>query len=158
MPEMFPSMYRPEMQNNRPTSAGYPISLTVSFFLFIGTAILMMFAGLVLATSGYQGELDVDPSFRAAVVRNQRIVAVFNIVIALVVAVLASQLRRGSTMSRRWLAVVVLVAVIGNLLAFVVKAGGFVLGIIPVLLAFAALLMYTQESNAYVEKIRGGHV
>lgn len=158
MPEMFPSMYRPEMQNNSPKSAGHPISLTVSFFLFIGTAILMMFAGLVLATSGYQGELDVDPSFRGAVVRNQRIVAVFNIVIALVVAVLASQLRRGSTMSRRWLAVVVLVAVIGNLLAFVVKAGGFVLGIIPVLLAFAALLMYTQESNAYVERIRGGHV
>ncbi|MCI6206736.1 MAG: hypothetical protein MR654_07465 [Corynebacterium glucuronolyticum] len=156
MPEMFPSMYRPEMHENQGNSqSGYPASLTASFFLFIITAILMMVAGLVLATSGYTGPMDVDPSFRSAVVRNQKIVAIFNIVVALVISILASQLRRGSTMSRRWLAIVVLVAVVGNLLAFVVKAGGFVLGIIPVLLAFAALLMYTSAATAYFDRIRG---
>lgn len=155
MPEMFPSMYRPEMNNNRPTPTGYPASLTASFFLFIITAILMMVAGLVLATSGYTGPIDVDPSFRVVVVRNQKIVAIFNIVVALIISILASQLRRGSTMSRRWLAIVALVAVIGNLIAFVVKAGGFVLGVIPLLLAFAALLMYTSTASAYFDRIRG---
>lgn len=155
MPEMFPSMYRPEMNHNRPTPTGYPASLTASFFLFIITAILMMVAGLILATSGYTGPIDVDPSFRVVVVRNQKIVAIFNIVVALIISILASQLRRGSTMSRRWLAIVVLVAVIGNLIAFVVKAGGFVLGVIPVLLAFAALLMYTSTASAYFDRIRG---
>ena len=134
----------------------YPAIVKGAFFVYIATACLMILAGLIVGTAGYTGEAGVSPDVRAAVVRNQRFVAVFNIVAALVIAVLASRLKSGSSMSRKWLLGVVLVVVIADLLAFVVKAGGFAFGIIPVLLAAAGLAMYSEPANTYFRRIQEG--
>lgn len=159
MPSMFPSMYRSERSDAHPgpsgrreAALGIPKALRAGFYVLVVASIVMILAGLILATSGYRGSPTEPAEFQNAVVRNQRVLAMFNMVLGLVVATLASQLRHGAKVSRRWLLGCIFVGVVFNLVAFIFKAAGPGMALVPILLAIGGLLIYRPSVNAFVEQ------
>ncbi|MBV7282503.1 hypothetical protein [Corynebacterium sp. TAE3-ERU30] len=136
-----------------PASAPQPVaptSIRVGFFLLLAGAALMILAGLVVTTAGYQGDPAAPLEFQDSVVRNQRIVGFFNMVLGLVIAGLAAQLHSGSIRSRRILLLVLAIVIVLDVMAFVFRFVGLSFGLIPMVLALGGLAIFRPTANDYV--------
>lgn len=157
MTNMFPSMIRGGQQPHQPAQSGIeavsepPAALRSGYVLMLLSTMVMLFGGLVIATIGYTGDPNVDPRLIAAVERNQRIVGIANIVFAMVLVLLVVQVRKGARRVRPWIAGVVAFVVLVDMLAFMIKASGFFVAIIPFLLAWSAFLLYKPSVTAYLD-------
>lgn len=151
MPNMFPTMYRGDRED-RPIGdpTVEPQALKVGYWWLIVSAAIMIFFGLVVATTGYTGDPNVSPQFIAAVEMNQRVIGIYNIVIGFLIAVLMTQVRRAVKYARRWAVGLIMLTVIVDLIAFTVKAAGVGIALIPILLAIGGLIIYRPAVNTYV--------
>ncbi|WKD62117.1 hypothetical protein CCICO_10590 [Corynebacterium ciconiae DSM 44920] len=127
-----------------------PASIRVGFFLLLAGAALMLLAGLVVTVAGYQGDSHAPADFQASVVRNQRIIGAFNMVLGLAVAGLAAQLRSGSLRARRRLLFVLASVIVVDVLAFVFRFVGLSFGLIPMMLALGGLAIYRPTASEYM--------
>lgn len=157
MPSMFPSMHRtpqdPRRQPGRnPSDDQWPDALRWGYYLCVASAILMVVAGLVMITDDYPGTMDVDQVLIDAFMRNLRFIGAYNLIAGLVIAVLAAQLKGGGRISRRWLAGVIGLSLFFNIAAFAVQVGGLGLGVIVVLLALSALLIFRPSANEFMRQ------
>lgn len=132
-------------------SAVMPSMLKIVFWLLFGIAILMVLTGLVLFTVGYQGDPQAETAYREAVVRNQQFIGVVDIIGGVLIAGLTARLPGGSRLARRALLVVLFLGCLANLLAFGIRAGGFALALIAVLLGVAALMLFHSSINSYID-------
>lgn len=154
MTYMFPSMYRGGDDDHahteqRVTFDAPPLPLKIGYWWLVVSAGLAIIFGLVVATSGYSGDTNVDPRLIAAVELNQRFVGVFNIVAGFLIAMLMTQVRRAVKYSRRWTLAVIVLCVLVDLIAFTVKAAGVGIALIPILLTTGALIIYRPIVNQY---------
>ncbi|MDU0479034.1 hypothetical protein QVA66_07255 [Staphylococcus chromogenes] len=156
MTNMYPSMFRGDRGNDHHASAPEvvtepPAALRWGYLLMVAATMFMIFAGLVIATAGYTGDPNVDPRFAAAVELNQRIVGITNMVVAMVLVMLTVQVRKGRRSVRPWIAGVVVLVVLIDMVAFLIKAGGFAVAIIPIMLATSAFLLFRPRVTAYLD-------
>lgn len=152
MTNMFPSMYRgrTDKHDDLPTKFdAEPKSLTVGYWWLLVFASFMIFFGLVVATSGYSGDPNVDPRLMAAVERNQRFIGIYNIVAGFVLAMLLTQVRKAVKYSRRWVVAIVFFTAIADLIAFTVKSAGLGIALVPMGLTIGALIIYRPIVNRY---------
>lgn len=130
----------------------WPKSLRYGFVLSLVSAILMLVTGLVMLTHGeIQGDgapLDVIAAYE----KNLRFVAVGNIVVALLLTVAASYLRRGSLVGRRWFGVLLFAGAFLNLAGFIVSVVGLASIVVVVLLAFAGMFAFRPAANHFVSE------
>lgn len=130
----------------------WPTSLRYGFVLTIVAAILMLVTGMVMLTHGeIRGEdapLDVIASYES----NLRIVAIGNIVLALLLTAAASYLRRGSVVGRRWLGVGLFISAFLNIAGFIVSVVGLASIVIVVLVAFAGMFAFRPAANEFVRE------
>ncbi len=158
MTSMYPS-YRPDPDDpNRrrdvvlPEDGSWPGQLRWGFALILVTAVLMIATSLLQLTGGFPGNPDADYAFIESYMFNLRITAVWNIVAALVMALLAVRLRTGHKPARRWLAAVIALTSAVNLMSFLLSVTGFAGILIMVLLILALLLIFRPSSNAFVDR------
>lgn len=153
MPNMFPTMYRGDdaRTSNKETDPRIePKALRVGYWWLVVTAGLTIFFGLVVATSGYTGDPNVDQKLIEAVVANQRVVGIINIVAGFLIAMMMTQVRRAAKYARRWTIAIIVLIVLVDLVAFTVKAAGAGIALIPMLLTIGALIIYRPAVNRYV--------
>ncbi|MEJ6012848.1 hypothetical protein WG936_03180 [Corynebacterium sp. H127] len=157
MTNMFPSMHRGGEQPHAPVSSApsanlgtEPMALRVGYWWLVVVSAFAIFFGLVVATSGYTGDPNVEPQFKAAVEANQRVIGIWNIFAGFIITVLLTQVRKGAKYSRRWTVGVVVITVFVDLIAFTVKAAGVGISLIPILLTIGALLLYRPSVNDFV--------
>ncbi|WP_080794422.1 hypothetical protein [Corynebacterium pacaense] len=141
-------------RRQRPTAEGdgLPTSLKAAFWLLLGTSVLLVLSGLVLLTSGYTGDDSASAEYREQVINNQKFIGGINAFAGIVVAALTSQVPRGGKNVRRLLLAIIVLLLLVNLLAFVVRMGGFALAVIGVLLALGALLLYRPAASDHIER------
>ncbi|AKK04044.1 hypothetical protein [Corynebacterium epidermidicanis] len=157
MTNMFPTMYRggQDPDDHRSHSdhdvARPPTALRWGYLLMLASTMFMLVAGLIIATAGYTGDPNVDPRFAEAVVLNQRIVGICNIVAAMVLVLLSVQVRNGARKVRPWVVGVVVLVVLVDMIAFLIKAGGFAVALIPVMLATSAVLLYRDSVTLHLD-------
>lgn len=135
-----------------PSDGDWPKSLRWGYVLCVVSAILMLLSGLLMLSNGYIGDPNEDPAIIDSFLLNMRFNAWFNIIAALVIAVLAAQLRGGGRISRRWLAGVIALSLFVNVASFAIQVGGLGLMVIVVFLAFAALFLFRPAANEYMQK------
>ncbi|AKK10273.1 hypothetical protein [Corynebacterium uterequi] len=126
-----------------------PQSLVAGYVLALAGAVLMVVSSLVMFSVGFVGgdaPLEVIDSFE----RNQRIVAVGNLVLAAVVVWSASATTRGRKAARRVLGAAIFSGVFLNLLGFIVTVSGLAAIVIVALLAFAAVAVTRPSANKYI--------
>lgn len=157
MPSMFPSMGHHEDDLNRRSTGGeageWPKALRWGYYLAVAAAVLMVFSGMVMISEGYTGDPGVDQEFIDAFLDNVRFLGGYNIIAGLVLAILAAQLKKGGKLSRRWLTGVIALTLFFNVAALAIQVGGFGLGLIVVLLALVALLIFRPASNRYIDRM-----
>ena len=159
MPSMFPSPATGGDDINRrpvhePSAADgtMPKLLKAVFWMLLATAAFMILTGLILYTAGYTGPADMDESYKEAVVNNQKFIGGINAFAGVVIAALTSQLPRGGKTPRRVLLALMMLVVLVDLLSFATRAGGFALGIIAVLLALDALLLFRPSISDHIDR------
>ncbi len=157
MPSMFPSMGHHDDDLNRRSTGGeegeWPKALRWGYYLAVAAAVLLILSGLVMGSEGYTGDPGVDQELIDAFLRNVRFLGGYNIVAGLVLAALAAQLKKGGKLSRRWLTGVIALTLFFNVAALAIQVGGFGLGLIVVLLALVALLIFRPSANRYVDRM-----
>lgn len=157
MTYMFPSMYRgggqdPDRESNSAAPVtSPPAALRRGYLLMLFASMFMLVSGFIIATAGYTGDPNVDPRFAAAVEANQRIVGIVNMVAAAMLVLLVVQVRNGKRKVRPWIVGVVVLVVIFDLIAFLIKASGFAAAVIPVLVAVSAFLLYRPSVTSYLD-------
>ncbi|MDR7328432.1 hypothetical protein [Corynebacterium guangdongense] len=158
MSSTYPS-YRPDPNDpNRrrrvvlPEDGSWPVQLRWGFLLILGTAVLMIATGLVQLTGGFPGNPDADYAYIQSYMFNLRFTAVWNITAAVILALLAAQLRTGHKLARRWLAAVITLTSMLNLISFLLNVTGFAGILILVLLVLALLLLFRPSSNAFMDR------
>lgn len=159
---MFPT---PASGGNRPDpnrdyhydpESGRPRSLDVAYWLLVAGAVLCAVAGLMLLTTDVPQEVvDWNAEHAENVRSNMRFVAWFNLVGALLVGLCAPQVRAGSRVWRRWVAALLVLLVVGNMIALVAKVVGPAVLLSLVVFAAAAVAMFRPDANGYIRHHSG---
>ncbi|MBA4505171.1 hypothetical protein ACUY28_03345 [Corynebacterium sanguinis] len=152
---MFPTMVGgtndPNRRPARPyTGEEWPPALRTSYWLIIAAAVLMLVTGMVLLTAGFPEA--GDEQFREAFMRNTRVTALGNIVLALCMVVAAAQFPKGLKGARGWACGFIAVAIFINLAAFVIQVTSWASFAIVVALTFAVFFMFRPAANQFVER------
>ena len=99
MPSMFPSPLRGDAGSPTPADpSAKPKALLVAYYLAVASAIVLILSGLVLFTTQAPGGADAE--MVQAVSRNQRFMAIVNIVGGLMIAALASQFHQAGRVTK----------------------------------------------------------
>lgn len=158
MTGMYPSFRpNPNDPNRRsdftlPEDGSWPVQLRRGFALILIAAVLMILTGLLQLAGGFPGDPDMDFAFIRTYMFNLRITAVWNIVAAIILALLAAQLSKGNRIARRWLAAVIGLSSAMNLISFLLGVTGFAGVLILVLLVLALLFLFRPSSNAFMDR------
>ena len=118
-----------------------PPVVTAARWVFIIAAVLMVLAGLILASAHYTGHEDSD--FIHAWERNMRIVGIANVLLGCAIGFAVAPMSAGNRRAR-----VVLIALTAGGIALI-HVGGFVLALIAVLLAIAVMCMVQPSARSY---------
>ncbi|WP_313286783.1 hypothetical protein [Corynebacterium vitaeruminis] len=150
MPSMFPSPLRGDAGSPTPADpSAKPKALLVAYYLAVASAIVLILSGLVLFTTQAPGGADAE--MVQAVSRNQRFMAIVNIVGGLMIAALASQFHQAGRVTRRVYLGLVVVLIALNLIAVMLRVGGLVLMIIALMLALSAMAYFQQTVSTYID-------
>lgn len=156
MAGMFPTLTSHPDDANRRYSGKvgdeWPRNLQVAFYLICAAAVVMLLTAMLLLSQG--APAGVDEAVRGYFMTNMRVAAIGNIVLALLLVSAAAFFRQGNKKARRWAAVFTGLALFLNLAAFWahVMTAWSAMGIV-ILLAFAMLFAFRQDSNAFVDKM-----
>lgn len=134
-----------------PTDGDWPTSLRTGYWLCLTAAVLLILSGLIML-SGFRGDPTADPAYVEAALDNQRFAGWWNIAAGILVVLLATQLRGGGKISRRWLAAVIGLTIFVNVAAFAIQVAGLASILIVIILAFAALFLFRPASNLYLRE------
>ena len=124
-----------------------PPMVTAARWVFIIAAVLMVLAGLILASAHYTGHEDSD--FIHAWERNMRIVGIANVLLGCAIGFTVAPMSAGNRRARVVLIALTAGGIALNIMAFVIHVGGFVLALIAVLLAIAVMCMVQPSARSY---------
>ncbi|QPK84215.1 hypothetical protein G7Y29_01250 [Corynebacterium qintianiae] len=151
---MFPTVVGDSDDPNRRYTAHtgdtWPPALRTSYWLVMGAALLMLVTGMMLLSAGFPE--GADEQFRGPFMRNMRVTAFGNLVLALCLAVAASQFPNGTKGARPWASAFIAGAVFVNIVAFIIQVASWASFAIVVLLTFALFFMFRPASNQFVER------
>ena len=108
-----------------------PPVVTAARWVFIIAAVLMVLAGLILASAHYTGHEDSD--FIHAWERNMRIVGIANVLLGCAIGFTVAPMSAGNRRARVVLIALTVGGIALNIMAFVIHVGGFVLALIAVM-------------------------
>lgn len=154
---MFPTIVGGSDDPNRRYAAdaqwageGVPPALRTSFWLVMAAALLMLVSGMMLLSTGFPA--GADEQFRAAFMRNMRVTAYGNMILALGLVVSATQFPKAIKGARLWAAGLIAGAIFLNLVAFIIKVTSWASFGIVVLLTFAVFFMFRPAANQFMER------
>lgn len=155
MPSMFPSPHRGDARANANGNGApsdpitKPRTLTIAYYLAVASAIVLIFSGLVLFTT--EAPVGADAHVVDAVSGNLRFMAIVNILGGLMIAALASQFQHAGKVTRRvYLGIAVLIVAL-NLIAVMLRLGGWVLMIVALMIALSAMAYFQPAVSNYLD-------
>lgn len=158
MTSTYPSFIPDPNDRNRRTSVelpadgSWPVQLRWGFVLILVGAVLMLLTALLQLTGGYPGDPDADYDVINYFMRNLRFTAYGNILAAVILTVLATRLRSGNKVARRWITGVIVLVCALNIVSYLLGIAGFGSVLIMVLLILALLMIFRPSSNAFIDR------
>lgn len=159
MPSMFPGFRNDPNDLNRgyrPTPrdlSGLPRSLSWGYYLLVVIAILLVVSSLFLMTTHLSNEAELSAETVQMIKRNLSFVGALNLVVGIVIAALAPQVKNGSRGSRRWLLGVIIFSTLVNLLSFVILREPFSLSLIAALLMISGVVIFQPSATDYINRM-----
>lgn len=152
---MFPTMVGDSNDPNRRYAArgageGAPSGLRTAFWLIMAAALLMLLNGMMLLAIGFPE--GADELFREAFMRNMRVTAFGNILLAVPLVVVATQLPAATKRVRIWAAALIAAVIFLNVAAFMIKVASWASFSIVLLLTFAVFFLFRPAANQFVER------
>ena len=152
---MFPTMVGDSNDPNRRytargTGEGWPTALRTSFWLIMVAALLMLLNGMMLLATGFPD--GADEQFREAFMLNMRVTAFGNMLLAIPLVVIATELPRATKQVRIWAAALIAAAIFLNVVAFMIKVASWASFSIVLLLTFAVFFLFRPAANQFVER------